>query len=382
MSAPPDTNAALRFEITAQQGAARRGRLVLGCGAVETPAFMPVATYGAVRGVGADELAALGAELLLANTFHLHERPGEEVVARAGGLRGFTGWRGPWLTDSGGFQVLSLAARAKVEERGVIFSSPVDGRRRLLTPESAVAIQQALGADIALALDECIPALPAERPRAAAAMERSLRWGERCIRARDESPPQAQALFGIVQGGVHADLRRQSAAATAAQGFDGYAHGGLGLGEARELRAELLAESQAHLPGGAPRYLMGLGRPECLVDGIAAGVDLFDCVVPTRHARHGLLFTSRGLLRLRNARFREDPAPLDPHCDCPACLHYSRAYLRHLFQVNERLGPRLASLHNLRFFLRLMQRARQAISAGNFPALRSEIAQLAGVSAD
>lgn len=380
----PLTNTALRFEITAQQGAARRGRLVLGGGAVETPAFMPVATYGAVRGVGADELAALGAELLLANTFHLHERPGEEVVARAGGLRGFTGWRGPWLTDSGGFQVLSLADRAKVEERGVIFSSPVDGRRRLLTPESAVAIQQALGADIALALDECIPA-PAQRPRAAAAMERSLRWGERCIRARNQTQPaarQPQALFGIVQGGVHADLRRQSAAATAAQGFDGYAHGGLGLGEARELRAELLAESQAQLPGGAPRYLMGLGRPECLVEGIAAGVDLFDCVVPTRHARHALIFTSRGLLRLRNARFREDPAPLDPHCDCPACLHYSRAYLRHLFQVNERLGPRLASLHNLRFFLRLMQRAREAISAGNFPALRSEIAQLAGVSAD
>lgn len=380
----PLTNAALRFEITAQQGAARRGRLVLGGGAVETPAFMPVATYGAVRGVGADELAALGAELLLANTFHLHERPGEEVVARAGGLRGFTGWRGPWLTDSGGFQVLSLADRAKVEERGVIFSSPVDGRRRLLTPESAVAIQQALGADIALALDECIPA-PAQRPRAAAAMERSLRWGERCIRARNQPQPaarQPQALFGIVQGGVHADLRRQSAAATAAQGFDGYAHGGLGLGEARELRAELLAESQAQLPGGAPRYLMGLGRPECLVEGIAAGVDLFDCVVPTRHARHALIFTSRGLLRLRNARFREDSAPLDPHCDCPACLHYSRAYLRHLFQVNERLGPRLASLHNLRFFLRLMQRAREAISAGNFPALRSEIAQLAGVSAD
>jgi len=380
----PLTNTALRFEITAQQGAARRGRLVLGGGAVETPAFMPVATYGAVRGVGADELAALGAELLLANTFHLHERPGEEVVARAGGLRGFTGWRGPWLTDSGGFQVLSLADRAKVEERGVIFSSPVDGRRRLLTPESAVAIQQALGADIALALDECIPA-PAQRPRAAAAMERSLRWGERCIRARNQPQPaarQPQALFGIVQGGVHADLRRQSAAATAAQGFDGYAHGGLGLGEARELRAELLAESQAQLPGGAPRYLMGLGRPECLVEGIAAGVDLFDCVVPTRHARHALIFTSRGLLRLRNARFREDSAPLDPHCDCPACLHYSRAYLRHLFQVNERLGPRLASLHNLRFFLRLMQRAREAISAGNFPALRSEIAQLAGVSAD
>jgi len=389
MNAPPANGAlpqgaALHFEITAQQGAARRGRLVLGGGAVETPAFMPVATYGAVRGVGADELGALGAQLLLANTFHLHERPGEDVVARAGGLRGFTGWRGPWLTDSGGFQVLSLAARAKVEERGVIFSSPVDGRRRLLTPESAVAIQQALGADIALALDQCIPALPAERHRSSAAMERSLRWGERCIRARGETQPaaQAQALFGIVQGGAYADLRRQSAAATAAQGFEGYAHGGLGLGEARELRAELLAEAQAHLPGGAPRYLMGLGRPECLVDGIAAGVDLFDCVVPTRHARHGLLFTSRGLLRLRNARFREDPAPLDPHCDCPACLHYSRAYLRHLFLVKERLGPRLASLHNLRFFLRLMQRARRAISAGSFPALRDEIAQLAGVSAD
>jgi queuine tRNA-ribosyltransferase len=366
--------AALHFEITARDGAARRGLLRTRSGLVETPAFMPVATYGVVRGVSAGDLVGLGAQILLANTFHLHERPGEEAVAKAGGLHGFSAWRGPWLTDSGGYQVTSLADRARVSEEGVAFASPLDGRRRLLTPEGAVAIQEALGADIAMVLDECIPAAGADAARTQAAMERSLRWAERCARARRRSD---QALFGIVQGGTDPSLRRHSAAALASLGFDGIAHGGLGLGEEGPLRAALLAEVHAAVPEGQPRYLMGLGRPEDLVDGIAQGVDLFDCVIPTRHARHGMLFTREGGLAIRNARFAGDAAPIDPACDCPTCGAYSRGYLRHLFQVNDALGPRLATLHNLRFYLQLLERARQAISAGHFAALHAETAALA-----
>ncbi|MEN8160201.1 MAG: tRNA guanosine(34) transglycosylase Tgt [Myxococcota bacterium] len=364
-------SAALHFAITARDGAARRGLLRLRGGVVETPAFMPVATYGAVRGVSPADLVAAGAQLLLANTFHLHERPGEAVVAASGGLRGFTGWRGPWLTDSGGFQVTSLADRARIDESGVEFASPLDGRRRELTPEGAVAIQEALGADIAMVLDECIPP---DSDRIEAAMERSLRWAERAQRARRD--PE-QALFGIVQGGTDARLRRRAAASLATLGFEGFAHGGLGLGEAAEQRSALVAEAQTALPETAPRYLMGLGRPEDLVAGIAAGVDLFDCVVPTRHARHGMLFTSQGLLAIRNARFQGDTRAPDPACDCPTCQHHERGYLRHLFQVGDALGPRLATLHNLRFYLGLMERARRAITAGGFEALRAEVAAAA-----
>ncbi len=364
---------ALSFQLVAKAGTARRGLLVTPNGLVETPAFMPVATYGAVRGVGFDDLQKLGAQIVLANTFHLHERPGEEIVAKAGGLHGFTGWRGPWLTDSGGFQVTSLADRVQLDEHGVTFSSPVDGRRRELTPEGAIGIQEALGADIAMALDECVPVEPEDRGRAEAAMERSLRWAERCQAARDR--PQ-QAVFGIVQGGAHAALRKRSARGTANLGFDGYAHGGLGLGESRPARRAMIGEAHAELPAATPRYLMGLGRPEDIVDAIAEGVDMFDCVVPTRHARHGLVFTSEGALNLKNARFKEDFTPIDPQCDCPSCGRYTRAYLRHLFLVKERLGPRLASLHNLRYTLRLMERARAAILAGDFESLRREIADL------
>jgi queuine tRNA-ribosyltransferase len=365
---------ALRFELTARDGAARRGLLFARSGVVETPAFMPVATYGAVRGVEPRDLVGLGAQIVLANTFHLHERPGEEAVAKAGGLHGFTGWRGPWLTDSGGYQVTSLAERAVVSEDGVAFASPLDGRRRLLTPESAVAIQEALGADIAMVLDECIPAADAEPARVAAAMERSLRWAERCARARRRGD---QALFGIVQGGTDATLRRRSAQALAGLGFDGIAHGGLGLGEDGAARDALVAEANAVLPEAQPRYLMGLGRPEDLVAGIAQGVDLFDCVIPTRHARHGMLFTSQGGLAIRNTRFAGDDAPPDPACDCPTCGAHSRGYLRHLFQVNDALGPRLATLHNLRFYLRLLERARAAIAAGAFESLRAEVGSAA-----
>jgi queuine tRNA-ribosyltransferase len=362
---------ALGFAITAQAGPARRGLLRLRGGVVETPAFMPVATYGVVRGVAPPDLVAAGAQMLLANTFHLHERPGEAAIAASGGLAGFTGWHGPWLTDSGGFQVTSLADRARVDEEGVAFASPLDGARRQLTPESAVAIQEALGADIAMVLDECVP--PGS-DHIEAAMERSLRWAERAQHARCDP---GQALFGIVQGGTDPRLRRRAAAELASLGFDGFAHGGLGLGEAAASRSDLVQEAHQQLPPAAPRYPMGLGRPEDLVAGIAAGIDLFDCVVPTRHARHGMLFTSQGLLAIRNARFQGDSRTPDPTCDCPTCRHHERGYLRHLFQVGDALGPRLATLHNLRFYLGLMERARRAISAGRFEGLRSQVAAAA-----
>lgn len=376
--------AGFAFTVDAREGAARTGRLATPHGVVPTPAFMPVATLGAVRGLEAATLRAIGATILLANTYHLHERPGEAVVAELGGLHGFTGWTGPWLTDSGGYQVTSLGDRAVVSEEGVAFASTRDGAKRLLTPERAVEIQEALGADVAMALDECRPAAwlagdpssTESQQRTESTLERTLRWAARC-RSAQRRPDQA--LFGIVQGGVFAALRRRSAEATAALDFDGYAHGGLGLGEDAMRRTELVAAAQEALPPDAPRYLMGIGRPEDLLDAIGAGVDLFDCVLPTRNGRHGVLFTSEGVLRIKNARFRSDPAPLDPACDCPTCASHSRAYLRHLLQENEILGMRLASIHNLRFYLRLLERARAAIGAGTFAAFaRTARPQFAG----
>jgi queuine tRNA-ribosyltransferase len=373
------------FEIAADDGAARAGRLTTPHGVVETPAFMPVATYGAVRGVAPADLSALGAQMLLANTYHLHERPGEDVVAGTGGLHGFTGWRGPWLTDSGGFQITSLADRVTLDEEGVTFASPLDGQRRRLTPESAMAVQEALGADVAMALDECQPvrgraahaALAPDRPGAsrgesalAAAVDRTLRWAERCVRSHRRPD---QALFGIVQGGASEPLRRASARATAGLGFDGFAHGGLGLGEEASARGDLLGAVHAELPPASPRYLMGFGQPADLVRAVECGVDLFDCVIPTRHARHGVLFTSQGRLSIRNAAHKGDTSPPDRACACPACRDHGRAYLRHLFLVNEMLGARLATLHNLRFYLDLMARARAAIAAGRFRAFRDEV---------
>jgi queuine tRNA-ribosyltransferase len=374
--------AGFAFEVVARDGAARAGRLATPHGAVATPAFMPVATSGAVRGIEPATLRAVGASILLANTFHLHERPGEAVVAELGGLHGFSGWRGPWLTDSGGFQVTSLADRAVVDEEGVVFASPRDGARRHLTPEGAIAIQEALGADIAMALDECRPlawlgtdpADPEAQRRTRDTLERTLRWGKRGLAARRRPD---QALFGIVQGGAFPELRRASAEGTAALGFDGYAHGGLGLGEEAARREELVAAAQESLPPAAPRYLMGLGRPEDLMAAVGGGVDLFDCVLPTRNGRHGVLFTSEGVLRIRNARFAGDGAPIDPSCDCPACTAHSRGYLRHLLMEGETLGGRLASLHNLRYYLRLLEKAREAIAAGRFAALRREVEGIA-----
>ena len=364
----------LCFELQARDGDARTGRLLTPHGVVQTPAFMPVATYGAVRGVDAVDLEGLGAEIALANTYHLHERPGEEVIEGLGGLHGFSGWRRPWLTDSGGFQITSLADRVKVDEDGVRFSSALDGTRRQLTPESVVAIQQALGSDIAMVLDECVPEAIEDPSRAASAQARSLRWAER---ARNAHQRKDQALFGIVQGGAVAVLRQESARETSALGFDGYAHGGLGLGETIDARRAAICEAHAELPADRPRYLMGLGKPEDLVRAIDCGVDLFDCVVPTRHARHGLLFTSEGQVVVRNARFARDERPPDPDCDCPTCSRHSRAFLRHLLRTGEILGARLASLHNLRFTLRLMERAREAIAAGHFAAFRDEVIALA-----
>ncbi len=364
------------FEVEARDGDARCGRLRTPHGDVSTPAFMSVATYGAVRGIGMDDLRAAGAEILLANTYHLHERPGEAIVSELGGLHGFTGWDGPWLTDSGGYQVTSLSDRVSIDDDGLTFASPLDGRRRRLTPEGVVAIQEALGPDIAMMLDECLPPISGpgadgSSERLRRAMDRTLRWAERAATARRR--PQ-QALFGIVQGGTDEALRGHSARSTAGIGFDGYAHGGLGLGEDRRARDAAIRAAHAELPAEAPRYLMGLGRPIDLLDGIAAGVDLFDCVVPTRNGRHGVIFTAEGILHIKNARFRTDPRPLDPTLATPDAPLVSRAYLRHLFVAGEALGPRLASLHNLRFYFNLLAQARTAIREGRFGALRSDLA--------
>ncbi|MBY0400034.1 tRNA guanosine(34) transglycosylase Tgt [Myxococcota bacterium] len=363
------------MEIVARDGLARSARITTPHGVIPTPIFMPVATFGAVRGIGPGELAQAGAEILLSNTYHLHERPGEETVAALGGLHGFTGWRGPWLTDSGGFQITSLADRAHLDEEGVTFQSSLDGRRRKLTPESAIAIQEALGADIAMVLDECLPVATGDNgrtdPRALeSALERTLRWAARSQAARRRAD---QAVFAIVQGGADPALRRRSAEQTAALDFDGHAHGGLGLGETREERRAAIHAAHAVLPADRPRYLMGLGRPIDLLDGVAEGIDLFDCVVPTRNGRHGLVYTSQGTLHLRNASFERDPSPIDPSCACPACANHSRGYLRHLLRSGESLGARLSALHNLTYYLNLMKRARTAIGLGRFAELHAEI---------
>jgi len=363
------------LEVVGRDGQARAARLTTLHGVVETPTFMPVATFGAVRGIGVEDLEAAGAQILLSNTYHLHERPGEETVEALGGLHGFTGWRRPWLTDSGGYQVTSLSDRARISEEGVTFQSPLDGRRRQLTPENVIGIQERLGSDIAMVLDECLPIEDdaegrTDLRRVEAAMQRTLRWLERSQKARRRPD---QAVFAIVQGGASERLRRHSAEQTAAFDFEGYAHGGLGLGESREERQQAVSVANALLPEDRPRYLMGLGRPLDLLDGVAAGIDLFDCVVPTRNGRHGLLFTSQGTLNLRNAVHERDARPPDPVCACPACRLHGRGYLRHLIRSGEALGSRLAALHNLTYYMNLLARTRQAILEGRFEAFRTEI---------
>jgi queuine tRNA-ribosyltransferase len=352
----------MRFELLATDGAARRGRLTLAHGVVETPAFMPVGTYGTVKAMTPRELAATGAQICLGNTFHLWLRPGLEVIVAHDGLHRFMGWDKPILTDSGGFQVFSLGALRKVGEEGVRFSSPIDGDKLFLTPEESMRIQRVLDSDVAMILDECTP-YPAGFDAAAASMRLSLRWAKR---SRDEFDrlENPNALFGIVQGGMFDALRDESLSGLAGIGFDGFAIGGLSVGEPKEEMARILAHTAPRLPKEKPRYLMGVGTPEDLVHGVMTGIDLFDCVMPTRNARNGHLFTRCGDVRIKNARHRCDPRPLDESCDCYACRNFSRAYLHHLFRAGEILGAQLNTLHNLRYYQTLMLELREAITAG------------------
>ncbi len=358
----------MKFNLLQRDGEARRGRLSFARGEVETPAFMPVGTYGTVKAMTPEEVSDTGAQILLGNTFHLMLRPGAEIIARHGDLHDFMHWPGPILTDSGGFQVFSLAERRKITEQGVTFASPIDGSKVFLGPEESMAMQRALGSDIVMIFDECTP-YPAAHAQVCESMQLSLRWAERSKQAHADNP---SALFGIVQGGMYQDLREISAAGLRAIDFDGYAIGGLSVGESAEQRNQVLDFTVPLLASERPRYLMGVGRPEDLVEAVARGIDMFDCVMPTRNARNGHLFTSQGVLRIRNARFKTDTGPLDPACDCYTCQNYSRAYLQHLHRCNEILGHRLSTLHNLTYYQALMERMRTAIAAGDFEQFRQQ----------
>ncbi|MBL8533977.1 MAG: tRNA guanosine(34) transglycosylase Tgt [Betaproteobacteria bacterium] len=355
---------ALAFEVLATDGAARSGRLRLNHGVVETPLFMPVGTYGAVKSVSPDELKAIGSQIVLSNTFHLWLRPGLDVIGQHGGLHRFMGWNGPILTDSGGFQVFSLGALRKVTEEGVKFRSPVNGDRLLLTPEESMRIQRTLDSDIAMIFDECTP-YPATEREAETSMLLSLRWAERSKRAFEGC---RNALFGIVQGGMFEALRDRSLERLKELDFDGYAIGGLSVGEPKEDMRRILAHTAPRLPPDHPRYLMGVGTPEDLVEAVASGIDMFDCVLPTRNARNGWLFTRNGTLKLRNSRFRADTAPPDPECGCYTCRNFSLSYLHHLQRMNEILGARLNTLHNLHYYHDLMAGLRAAIRSGSMEA--------------
>jgi len=390
------------FQVKARCGAARRGKLHTAHGEVATPVFMPVGTLATVKGVPQETLEDLGAEIILANTYHLFLRPGTETIRKLGGLHRFMSWERAILTDSGGYQVFSLSDLRKVREEGVEFRSHLDGALHFLSPETATAAQIALGADVVMAFDECTE-YPAQHEQARASMEMTARWAERCKRSFEEhrgevpwrnvsgfkfqvSSEEAQAgnvkretrndsqlLFGIIQGGVYADLRRESAERTVKVGFPGYAIGGLSVGEPRTLTREMVEATLPHLPADQPRYLMGVGTPEEIVEYAALGVDMMDCVLPTRAARHGLLYTSEGKLAIKNARFAQDGGPLDPRCSCQVCARYSRAYLRHLYSSNETLAAVLNTMHNLAFYLDTMRQVRQSIELGRLEALLSEV---------
>jgi len=357
----------IRLELEATDGAARAGTLHTARGEVSTPVFMPVGTLGAVKGMTPEELREIGAGIVLGNTYHLHLRPGEAVVQKLGGLHRFMHWDGPILTDSGGYQVFSLAGMNKVDEEGVRFQSHLDGSPLFLTPESAVGIQEALGSDIMMCLDQVL-ALPADEAALEQAVGLTSRWAARCLAARKGE----QALFGIVQGGASESLRRRSAEEICAMGFDGHAIGGLSVGEAPEVMYETVAFTAPLLPAEKPRYQMGTGEPADLLAAIGAGLDMFDCVLPTRNARNGSLYTRRGKISIKQARYTEDAAPLDADCPCPTCRNYSRGYLRHLYMSREILSMRLNTYHNLYFYLELMRRAREAIVLGNFAAFARE----------
>jgi queuine tRNA-ribosyltransferase len=353
----------LNFDLLATDGPARRGRITFPRGVVETPAFMPVGTYGTVKAMTPRDLTEIGAQMILGNTFHLFLRPGLEVIGAFEGLHRFTGWHGPILTDSGGFQVFSLAHKRKISEEGVHFASPVDGSKVFLSPEESMRIQHVLDSDVAMIFDECTP-YPATEKQAAESMELSLRWAGRSRRAFDDLG-NPNNLFGIVQGGIYESLRTRSAQGLVDIGFDGYAVGGLAVGEPEDERNRTLEHTVPLLPADKPRYLMGVGRPVDIVEAVRRGIDMFDCVMPTRHARNGFLFTRNGTLRIRNLKFALDTRVIEEGCDCYTCAHgFSRGYLRHLDRCNEILGSQLATIHNLRHYQRLMQELREAIAGG------------------
>ena len=352
----------MKFELDNTNESARRGRLFFDRGTVETPAFMPVGTYGTVKAMTPEELQEIGAQIILGNTFHLMLRPGTEIIRQHGDLHDFMHWQGPILTDSGGFQVFSLAEMRKISEQGVKFNSPVDGARVELTPEISMQVQRELGSDIVMIFDECTP-YPATEQEARDSMELSLRWAERSKTAHGDNP---SALFGIVQGGMYADLRQQSIRRLVEIGFDGYAIGGLSVGEPAAERNLMLDACLPNMPTEKPRYLMGVGKPEDIIEGVRRGIDMFDCVIPTRNARTGFLYTYQGIIKIRNSRYRDDTQPIDPNCGCYTCRNYSRAYLRHLDKCQEILGSRLNTIHNLYFFQDLMRQIRQSIEENRF----------------
>jgi queuine tRNA-ribosyltransferase len=355
----------MKFQLHRSEGLARRATLTLTHGVVETPAFMPVGTYGAVKTMSPAELREVNAHIVLGNTFHLWLRPGLEVIKAHGGLHGFMGWDGPILTDSGGFQVFSLGVMNKITEQGVKFRSPVNGDACFLTPEESMRIQRILNSDIVMIFDECTP-YPADERTADESMELSLRWAERSKRAHENDGGNPNALFGIVQGGMYENLRDKSLAGLRDIGFDGYAIGGLSVGEPKDDMQRILSHVAPQLPAERPRYLMGVGTPADIINAVAQGVDMFDCVLPTRNARNGWLFTRNGIIKLRNSQYRLDTAPPDAECGCYTCRHFTRAYLHHLQRINEILGARLNTLHNLYYYQQLMSEIRTAIERGKF----------------
>jgi queuine tRNA-ribosyltransferase len=358
----------MEFELDSQTGRARRGRLKFPRGTVETPAFMPVGTYGTVKGMTPRDVEDIGAHIILGNTFHLMLRPGTEVIKAHGDLHDFMQWKGPILTDSGGFQVFSLGKLRKITEEGVTFKSPINGSKVFMGPEESMQVQRDLGSDIVMIFDECTP-YPATIHEARDSMELSLRWAKRSKVAHGDNP---SALFGIVQGGMYENLRTESLTGLVEIGFDGYAIGGLSVGEPKEDMLRILESLTPQMPKHKPRYLMGVGKPADLVEGVRRGVDMFDCVMPTRNARNGHLFTSEGVIKLRNAKYRDDTGSLDPLCDCYTCKNFSRSYLHHLDKCNEMLGAQLNTIHNLRYYQRIMADMRTALSEGTFDAFLAD----------
>jgi len=357
----------MKFEKLGQSGRARRGRLTLEHGVVETPVFMPVGTYGTVKGMLPRDIEEIQAQIILGNTFHLDLRPGLDVVKEHGGLHEFIKWDKPILTDSGGFQVFSLGAMRKIKEEGVTFRSPIDGSKVFLSPEVSMEIQKVLNSDIVMIFDECTP-YPATHEEAQKSLQLSLRWAKRCKTHHHEVLDNKNALFGIIQGGMYEDLRDESLEGLLEIGFDGYAIGGLSVGEPKEEMIKVLDYLPNKMPHDKPRYLMGVGKPEDIVEGIRRGVDMFDCVMPTRNARNGHYFVTDGLVRIRNSKYRHDQSPLDPHCDCYTCKNFTRAYLFHLEKCGEMLGSMLGTIHNLRYYQRFTQDIRDALDNGTFEA--------------